>query len=175
MRTIKTGLILLLAVMLLVGCSDKPGNGGTTGTVSLEAITTKVKETYGDDYLPSMDIDEVTLKDVMGIDVANIKDFKGQLPMMSTHVDTFLAIEANEGKGDFVAAELTAYRESLISSAMMYPMNIAKVQASEIVQQGDYVFFVMLGAYADGSEEDEIEFAKAETKKGVDVINSFFE
>ena len=58
-------------------------------------------------------------------------------------------------------------------------MNISKVQASEVVRHGDYVFFVMLGTASEESqeqgEEAALQSAQEENKKAVDAINAFFE
>lgn len=173
MKKIKLIAVLMLAISVLVGCSSKPSTDGPSDVVSLEAIVDNVKAAYGEDYVPSMDIDETTLSDLLGVDLANVDQFIGQLPMMSTHVDTFVAIQAKDGKGAIVAEQLSAYRETLVSNSVMYPMNVAKVQASEVLQKGDYVFFIMLGAFDDGSAEDEMIFAKEQTQIGVDAISTF--
>ena len=60
---------------------------------------------------------------------------------------------------------------------MQYPGNIAKVNASEVVRHGDYVFFIMLGGFdqRDGvSEEQQLEFAKNEVAEIKEVIGKFF-
>ena len=58
-------------------------------------------------------------------------------------------------------------------------MNISKVQASEVVRHGDYVFFVMLGTASEEAqeqgEEAALQSAQEENKKAVDAINAFFE
>lgn len=180
MNKMKSVLLLLIALLLLVGCSSKPntdGNDQGGKTVAINDVLAKVKEVYGEDYIPSMPVDEAILIDLYGINKDDIKSFAGELPMMSTHIDTFIAIEANAGKGDAVAAALKAYKENQVTSGIMYPMNMAKLNAAEVVQHGDYVFFVMLGAFDErdqASEEDQLTFAKEQTQKGVEAVNSFF-
>ena len=66
--------------------------------------------------------------------------------MMSVHVDTFIAVHANEGQADTVEEALNSYREYLVNDTMMYPMNIGKVAACRVYRNGDYVFFIMLGS-----------------------------
>ena len=53
-----------------------------------------------------------------------------------------------DGKADAVVSALNAYRDDLVNNSMQYPMNIPKVNASKVYQKGDYVFFIMLGAFA---------------------------
>lgn len=50
--------------------------------------------------------------------------------MISTFVETFIGVQAKDGKGDDVEAALNAYRDRLVGDTMQYPMNIAKIQAS---------------------------------------------
>ena len=56
---------------------------------------------------------------------------------------------------------------------------MVKVQASEVVRHGDYVFFVLLGEIPFEAEEQGddaiLEAAKKGVKIGVDTINGFFE
>lgn len=180
MNKMKSVLVLVLALLLVSGCSSKPNDGGKPqegDKVEINDVLAKVKEVYGEDYIPSMPIEEVTLTDLYGVNKDDVSEFVGELPMMSTHVDTFIAVEAKAGKGDAVAAAFKAYKEEQVSSGIMYPMNIAKVNAAEIVQHGDYVFFIMLGAFdetEEPNEADQLAFAVEETKKGVDAVNSFF-
>ena len=38
---------------------------------------------------------------------------------------------------------LTSYRDYLINDSLQYPMNVPKVNASSVLREGDYVFFVI--------------------------------
>ena len=82
------------------------------------------------------------------------KDAVADIPAMSAHVDTFVAVEAKDGKVNEVFDALTEYRDMLINDTMMYPMNELKTQSSEVYKYDDYVFFIMLGGYNDSLEED---------------------
>ena len=75
--------------------------------------------------------------------------------MISTQVDTFVAVEAKDGKADAVASALNSYRDDLVNNSMQYPMNIPKVNASRVYQKGNYVFFLMLGAAAPNDVMDD--------------------
>ena len=73
---------------------------------------------------------------------------------------------------------LTEYREYLLNDTMQYPMNVSKIQASQVIRHGDYVFFVMLGGPDDDAMEkgDEAALKSAEENNqiAVDIINGFF-
>ncbi len=143
----------------------------------LQEIYDSVKAAYGENYIPSMMLEEQQLTEVYGINMYNVENFIAEGPMMSGHVDTFLAFKAVDGKGEDVAKDVTAYQNMQQNEALQYPMNMAKVSASQVVRHGDYVFFVMLGAFDESensSEEEQQKFAEEQTKIGVDVIAEHF-
>ena len=53
--------------------------------------------------------------------------------MISVHVETFVGIKAKEGKAGDVAKELEAYRKKQIEEAVQYPMNMTKLEASQVI------------------------------------------
>ncbi len=147
--------------------------------ISLDEIHTAVKEAYGENYIPSAPFDEQGMKDLFGINSDLYDSFIAEGPMISVHVDTFVAVKAKEGKGEEVEQHLKDYRDSQLNDAVQYPMNLPKIEASEVVRHGDYVFFVMLGtpsaeAEAQG-EEAALESAKENNRIAIDMINGFFE
>ncbi|WP_343208101.1 DUF4358 domain-containing protein [Anaerolentibacter hominis] len=180
-RTMKKLLCVLLAavmMMSLAGCKqreDKP----PVKEVSLSEIHDEIKSAYGEDYIPSMEYDESMLESLFGLKKDMYDEIVAEGPMISAHVDQFIAVKAAEGKADDVEKALNDYRDRQINDSMQYPMNQVKVKASEVVRHGDYVFFVMLGSYSmENDEEGEeaiLEAAKTENKIGVDIINSYFE
>ena len=172
-------LALALTAGLLAGCTQA-SDGESAAPVELPGLTEvydAVKAAYGEDYLPSMAIDEDTLCDMLGLEKDSIAEFFGELPMISTHVDTFIGIRAAEGKGDEVEEAMNSYRDAQVSNTMQYPMNQAKVQASKVVRHGDDVYFVMLGKIndnMDASEEDGAKFAEEQVKIGTDAIDAMY-
>lgn len=122
----------------------------------LNGIHTAVKEAYGEDYIPSQAFDEITLKEVYGLSSDMYDAIIAEGPMISMHVDTFIAVHPTEGNFDNVVAALEGYRNVLVEDTMQYPMNQIKIQASKVETIGDYVFFIMLG-YGDDTLENEDE------------------
>lgn len=196
-KTMMTAAVAASAFLMMTGCQKKADNvpaqtveqttqettaeetssaEETTGEVNLEDIYTAVKEAYGEDYIPSMAFDSQGMKDVFGISSDLYESFIAEGPMMSAHVDQFVAVEAKEGKGEEVETLLKDYQDYLMNDSMQYPMNLAKIQASSVIRHGDYVFFLMLGAYDDSAEDEEaaLEAAKAANQIGIDVVNGFF-
>lgn len=122
----------------------------------LNGIHTAVKEAYGENYIPSQAFDEITLKEVYGLSSDMYDAIIAEGPMISMHVDTFIAVHPTEGNFDNVVAALEGYRDVLVEDTMQYPMNQIKIQASKVETIGDYVFFIMLG-YGDDTLENEDE------------------
>ncbi|HIS78845.1 DUF4358 domain-containing protein [Anaeromassilibacillus sp. An200] len=123
-------------------------NAAASSTVALSTILDAVKSAYGENYLPSMDLTAEDLKTRFGLNSEDYTEAIGQVAMMSTQVDTFVAVHAKEGKAESIVSALNAYRDDLVNNSLQYPMNIPKVNASKVYQKGDYVFFIMLGAFA---------------------------
>ncbi len=114
-----------------------------------EAVIAALNGIVADDgnYLPTKAIEKEELTEVYGINADDIDAFIAEASEMSTHVDTFIAVKAKEGKGEDVEKALTAYRETLVKDTMQYPMNVAKINASKVIRDGDYVFFSLLGSF----------------------------
>ncbi|CDM69892.1 putative secreted protein [Clostridium bornimense] len=136
------------------GIENSENNDGVVAEKSVEAIRKAVVDAYGDKYLATMSLSKEEINERFGLTDDMYKDAVADIPAMSTHVDTFVAVEAKEGKVNEVFDALTEYRDMLINDTMMYPMNELKTQSSEVYKYDDYVFFIMLGGYDDSLEED---------------------
>lgn len=120
----------------------------------LDTILTAVKKAYGDNYKAQISMSKDELTEIVGLK-SNLYDAViAEVPLMSTRVDTFIAVHPVAGKKDEVKQVLTKYKKYLEEEVLQYPMNMPKVQASKVVTIGDYVFFIMLGEM-NGTEEDE--------------------
>lgn len=177
---------LILTMSLFAGCSNNTGEDGEiidsssapAKVYSLDEAFNAVKDAYGEDYLPSMDLDETFLSETMGLDMENIEEFKAQGPMISAHVDTFVAVKAKPDTADTVSQEMDNYRNDLYDNSINYPMNMPKIAASEVVTHGDYVFFLMLGKInddANATEADLEKFYAEQTAIGKDALKKYFE
>lgn len=134
-------LLLLVSALLVIslgGCGGQKKNP----EVSIKAIHAAVKESLGENYYPDMAIDEDMLEAIYGLDMGDIESFLAESPMITMNVDTLIVVKAKEGKLAKVVEDLEEYRDYLINDGFMYPMNIAKVQASEVVSYGDYPFLL---------------------------------
>ena len=164
-------LTLAMCATMMTACSQNGGSseGGNstqqeqTKQPELADVVQAVKDAYGENYLPSTPLDEQMLTDIYGLDMENVEEVIGEAPMISAHVDTFIAVKAKAGKGEAVEKELQEYLDYVVENSVNYPMNVAKVQSAKVVRHGDYVFYVLLGGYddrTDVSEEESVKFAQ---------------
>lgn len=172
----KIGLVVVSVILLaglLAGCKGS----GAQKEPAVEDILKAVQEAYGGDYLPDMDLDEEMLSQVLGIDTSLIDSFAAQMPMMSVHPDRVIIAKAVEGKGDELEESFQQLRTTQMEDQLIYPINIAKTQATQVVRKGDYVAFFLVGAVDDrenATEEEQLTFAQDEVKKAVDAFESCF-
>lgn len=175
--------LLLVAIMVVsTACSGKNSGGGTDGSkdnvknVPLADIQTAVKNAYGDDYIPGMPYDDTAMEELFGVKKDWYEEYIAEGPMISAHVDTFIAVKAKEGSAEDVKKALNDYRDKLINDTMQYPSNMVKIQASQVVSYGNYVFFVMLGMIPmeveDQGEEEMLKAYQEQNQKAVAAIES---
>ncbi|MCI8515090.1 MAG: DUF4358 domain-containing protein [Lachnospiraceae bacterium] len=173
----KKTIVCLMAVfcLLLSACGGKDDKG-SKADVPVADILAAVKEAYGEDYLPEEALTEETLTQYFGLDMAWVEEYAAEVPLISAHPDRVVIVKATEGNADAVEEALRAVQENAVNDTMMYPMNVAKIQAGVIVRHEDYVAYFLLGAPDVNSEteEDAKKFAEEQVQKAVDAfINCF--
>lgn len=167
----KRAVVAVLTLLMLVACAKAPAFNES----DLEKAVAAVKTEFGEFYGPAQDITAQQLEEVMGVDPIWVKDFVAEGPMFSLSVDTFVAVLVEGDHVDDVKEALEAYKLYLETEAFQYPMNMAKVKASEVVVKGNLVFFVLLGEYDDREEatdEERLSFAKDEVQRAIDAIDA---
>ena len=118
-------LAISLAVTALAACGSQTiGNSDGASTSQeqmqepeLSDIVQAVKDAYGENYLPSMEITEDMMSDIYGVNMDNVDEFIAEAPAISAHVDTFIAVKAKEGKGEEVEKELQAYLDYVVDNS----------------------------------------------------------
>ena len=172
---------VIVMAAAFVGCNPSTNDTSSEAVdpaTKLNDILTAIKAEYGENYIPSEPLDVDMFADMYLVDKANIEAVVAEIPMMSAHIDRFVGVKAVEGKVEDVKVAIEQWNENNIKNAHQYPQNEARAKAAKIIVHGDYVFYVILGAYpAIDAELDEaaaLEFAETEVKKAVDVINAAF-
>lgn len=171
-KFMRIAVLCLVCMAVFTACKKAE----TQPDVSLTDIADKVKEAYGDSYIPQGTVDEMALEQQYGLTKDMYKEAYGEMAMISVQVDAFIAVHANEGKADAVETALNNYRDYLINDAMNYPMNIGKVNGSTVYRNGDYVFFIMLGDMPDDvidqGEDAAKDYAAEQNQIAVKAIDS---
>lgn len=133
--------------------------GPAATTTDMSIFRQAVVDVLGENYIPNTEVTADYLEEY-GLTSDMYDAFFGEVPMISVNVDTMIIIRAKDGQLDAVEEVVNNYREALVNDAMVYPMNVGKVQASRIETFGDYVCFVQLGAdtstYGENGDEEAI-------------------
>lgn len=148
-RKIVVLLVMASLTLSLYACGGKNVNKD----VSLDTVVEAIKTAYGDDYLPSMVVEEDTIPDIYGITSDMYEEIYIEVPMISAHIDTLAAVKCADGKQQAVADALNSYRDYLVNDSLQYPMNQLKLQASRVIEKEGFVFFVALGVIPMDVEE----------------------
>ncbi len=144
-------------------------------TSGLKNIRQTLVEVLGENYWPNTEIPAEYLEDY-GLTSDMYEDFYGEMPMISTNVDTVIVVQAKEGQVTAVEEVLNNYRDDLVNDTMQYPMNVGKIQASRIEIFGDFVCFVQLGADTtefygeDGDEEAVIKHCQEQNELAIEAL-----
>lgn len=170
------GICLITAICFLTAaCGGK--DGGSKKDVPVADILAAVKAAYGEDYLPEEALSEEVLTQYFGLDTEWIEEYAAEVPMISAHPDRVVIVKATEGNADAVEEALESAREAAVNDTMIYPMNVAKVNAGVVVRHEDYVAYFLLGAPDDTSETEEeaMTFAEEQVQKAVDAFIGCFQ
>ena len=178
--------ILLLAVALLAtiaGC----GRAGAPATSAappsqakpeLDDIFSAIHEAYGENYLAISPMTTEYIEAAYGLSPDLYDEVRGEMAAIIVHPDEVIIVKAKPGKAEDVEKALIAVMENRKADTLQYPMNIPKTEASQVIRNGDYVAYVLLGAPMQNvgliDENSSKEHFEAEAQKAIDAINSFF-
>ncbi len=143
----------------------------------LQKLREAIATAYGDDYLPDTDMTQEMIQNEFTLTPDMYEEIVAQAPMIGFHPDRLVIVKASPDMADKVKQAFEAARESMINAQVQYPSNLAKVNEARVLQNGDYVCFMLLGAPYEG-EDDSIkaaDFAKEQIQIGINAFNEFFE
>lgn len=156
--------------------SDVQGEVTEGWSEEMAGLKEAVVAELGSNYWPAMAVPADFLEGTFGLTSDMYVDYMGEMPMMSAHVDTLLIVKAAEGQVEAVEQALQNYRDAQVENSMQYPMNLGKVQASQVETIGDYVVFVLLGgdtmAAAEQGDEAVIKHCQEQNKIALDAISA---
>lgn len=138
---------LLAAALLLTAaaCGQKtPAAPTLKEGVTLQNVVDGIGEEIG--ITMPAEVDESILKDLIGIDPADVEEYAGYVTMVMVSADNLIAVKAKEGKVETVQNALATRQEMVIKSFEQYlPSELDKSKAGKVITIGDYVFLVILG------------------------------
>lgn len=180
-KKMRKAVLTLCIAGIMFGCTSCSGakqpittvEETTQVQVSLTELYDAVKEAYGENYLPQMQYDTEIFENVFGINEELYEEFIAEAPMMSAHVDTFVAVKAKEGKAEEVNQILKTYRDNMLENSLQYPMNLGKVEGARLYRNGDYIFYIILGGYPEDGSDVDAETAKEQNQIAIDAIEKF--
>ncbi|MFI3325020.1 MAG: DUF4358 domain-containing protein [Clostridia bacterium] len=146
----------------------------TMNTNTIDTYKSAIKDVYGDDYIPDKEMDETEIEEKLGISSEFYDEIWVEGSTLEENPDIFVVVKAKDGKTEEVEKALESYKTSL-SENTLYEANMDKINAGEVYTNGDYVFFMILGANTFEDDTDLAERFKEETQKGLDAIKEFFE
>lgn len=176
LKRILAPVLIALIALALAACGAEQTQTSAKNYTAQE-IYDAVAEAYGEDFLPDGPMNEAEYTETYSLDMNDIEDHADGIAMVSFEPDRLVVLKCKAGKGEQVQKTMEQARETLVENGMWYPANLAKVNASRVLRQGDYVAFMMLGATnpdPDASEEDAKKFAEEQIKIGVDAFNELF-
>lgn len=131
---------LVLAGVLALGLLTACGSKEETKEIDIPALWTSIEETV---ELPSMmELDDSTLKDVYGIDAADLESYVARIPMMNVHATEFFIAKVKDGKMDSVKEAIAKRQADLVTVWEQYlPEQYELVQNYKLETEGNYVLF----------------------------------
>lgn len=113
-------------------------------------------------------LDESSLKEVFGVDPADIEEYYGEYSAVNTSADHIIGLKVKDGKVDAVRQALEARKEEIVKNFEEYlPDQYEKAQAGQIIQKGNYLFLVIAGDSEKGYD--------SEMDRARKIVNGYFE
>ena len=140
----------------------------------LKEFRDTLKESYGEDYIPDRELSAQEISERTGITEDLYDDIYAEGSTLDENPDIFIAVKAKSGKADQVEQLLQKYKENILSDNQ-FEANQDKIEAAQTMQEGDYVFFFILGKNDFGEEmTDMAQGFKDQMEKGMDALRRMF-
>ena len=167
----------VLALGVFTGCTSGKDKGESYESGKLPEILAAVKEEFGEMYFPNVSQESQEIENLYGIKADSYEEAFAEVPMINVNIDTFIGVEAKEGKVEEIEAALNAYRDKAINVDLQYPMSLLKLKGSKVYTRGNYVFFICIAQLPQEmmestDEEAQIKAIEEGNDKAIEVINS---
>lgn len=156
------------------GAAD--GDAAEGWSEEMSALREAVVAELGDEYWPETAMPADYIETYYGLSSDMYEDYMGEMPLMSTKVDTLLIVKAREGQAEAVEEALKAYQKDQAENSLQYPMNMAKVQAAKVERIGNYVCYALLGGditpYEEQGDEAIIRYCQEQNDRAIETISA---
>lgn len=162
---------------------DGPASSGTVNTyenagenntmmAGLTAFRDTLSELYGDMYYPDTELTKDEIAEEIGLDSSLYEEIYAENTAGKAHPDTFIAVRVKDGKAGEVRKKLRDYKQKLLDDSD-FAANADKVNAAEIVEAGDYMFFILAGDVEQTEDVTDLGAAFGEQiRRGAEAIRS---
>lgn len=174
-------LALMIVMVLAVGC--KPKDAGAPNTIKdgknlkdvVAAIDAKFAEKYGEGHGAVMmptPIDELYLKDIVGLRTDLIQEKSGNYALSMTNSDVLLAVKAKEGKIAELTEALNKHKADVEAQYEHYNVmgSYDRAKAGEVYIKGDYAFLLIVGPVPEDDSAPQFAEDVAAAKQVIDEM-----
>lgn len=173
-KTICVFLALSFILCSLSGCRHEKNVDG----VSCSEIVGTIRKAYGTAYVPNVKIPDEVLNTDFGLNLADMKDYYGEMPQIGLQCDRIVVVKADSSKAKTIQKCFEQAKENFLKDELQYT-DSAKVGSAVILRQGDFVCFFMLGDTYGGTDagqntQKEKDFYTKQEQIGIDAWNSVF-
>lgn len=126
--------------------TDAPGDQPTQAPA--DASGSVVQAVWSDisalDLPAFMDMDDEVLNAFYGLDVSDLVEYVGKIPMMNVQATEFFIAQVKPGKMDTVKAAVEKRVNDLVAQWSQYlPEQLALVEDARVVTSGDYIMLAI--------------------------------
>lgn len=174
----KKTICLILCIVFLLGGTTACKKKRETENLSCKSIVDTIRKAYGSAYVPNVEIPDEILNTDFELNLADMKDYYGEMPQIGLQPDRIVVVKANDGAADALKETFEQAKENFCKDEMQYT-NSSKVESAVILKEGDFVCFFMLGADYSGNDvgsgsDKEKQFYEKQEQIGIDAWNSVF-
>ena len=144
-KNVLVGVIIAIIVVILVigGYFIFSNKSETSKNLDLAAISDNITNTRFSE-MAMMEVDKDTLSSYYQVDVANVEEVYGKVPMMNVQASMYVLIKAVDGKAEDVKQNLETFGQSYEEQWSTYlPAQHELVQNRKIGTIGNYVYLVI--------------------------------
>lgn len=137
-------IIVTLLVMQNGNKEEKGENAQETVSINLEELDTKITENSDFAEMATEPVSKELLETYFQVDISNVENVVGKIPMMNVHASLYVVIEAKDGKAEEVKADLDEFCTLYENQWERYlPDQYNLVKYRRTGTKGNYVYLII--------------------------------